>query len=364
MLFSFDPDDLEEWDGDDYETIGADDKSRTFGPYLYSTAKKFLDKAASLGMTVTGQNPWHVVANQHGIEFDVTHDEKNGNVQVTVASKNFYVGYGKIWDKLAPMLPPPDVAGSPKTIAAAPPPSTRWDDLAKALAQLDTYTTTVSGDTAVHFYPPMTAGELADLLDELHAHGWDVQSTSPTAANLSKDANVWRIVVDEDLTRVQILKAPVPAALWSAIDVTLGQAGAHVVGSLSDWTPPASTDPQAHADYLQRVYDHAKETWHEIQSYDDAKRKEAAKKLAGVVDKARTLAHDVKQEVKDKAANISDTVQKKVATVSDGLDGLWDDVKSFAGWGALAIGGVAIGWWIVIGVGAYAYLKHSERRAA
>ena len=86
---------------------GSGERSQTFGPYTDATTRAFLDKVRSYGMTVSGQNPWHIDARQHGITLDATQDA-DGHVTVNVATKNIYVSNAKIWDKLAPLMPKAD----------------------------------------------------------------------------------------------------------------------------------------------------------------------------------------------------------------------------------------------------------------
>lgn len=81
--------------------IGAED-TRTYGPYSQAQANAMLSKIKSQGMTVTGNNPWHVDTNTHGVKFDATYDGSNITIKITGA--NFYVSNAKVWDKLDPMM--------------------------------------------------------------------------------------------------------------------------------------------------------------------------------------------------------------------------------------------------------------------
>ena len=92
--------------GDD-DVSGFSDRSNTFGPYTDATMQSFLSKVRGYGMTVTGSNPWHIDANQHGITLDATADA-SGNVTVSIKTKNFYVANTKVWEKVSPLMPRPD----------------------------------------------------------------------------------------------------------------------------------------------------------------------------------------------------------------------------------------------------------------
>jgi hypothetical protein len=86
--------------GDD-DTIGADD-TKTYGPFTEGQAQAMLAKVRGQGMTVTGNNPWHVDTNTHGVKFDATYDGTSITIKITGA--NFYVSNAKVWDKLDPMM--------------------------------------------------------------------------------------------------------------------------------------------------------------------------------------------------------------------------------------------------------------------
>jgi hypothetical protein len=86
--------------GDD-DTIGADD-TKTYGPFTEGQAQAMLAKVKSQGMTVTGNNPWHVDTNTHGVKFDASYDGTSITIKITGA--NFYVSNAKVWDKLDPMM--------------------------------------------------------------------------------------------------------------------------------------------------------------------------------------------------------------------------------------------------------------------
>src|SRR5277367_6392218 len=108
--------------------VGASDSSHAYGPYSLATANGFLDKVRKFGMSVTGDNPWSIDANQHGIKLVATRTQ-DGRVTITVVDKNFYVAYPKIWEKVDPLMPKADaVVGDALT---------RWDILAQQMQALD-----------------------------------------------------------------------------------------------------------------------------------------------------------------------------------------------------------------------------------
>ena len=83
------------------DEVGAED-SKTYGPFTQGQAQAMLAKVKSQGMTVTGNNPWHVDTNTHGVKFDATYDGQSITIKITGA--NFYVSNAKVWDKLDPMM--------------------------------------------------------------------------------------------------------------------------------------------------------------------------------------------------------------------------------------------------------------------
>jgi hypothetical protein len=83
------------------EEIGAED-SKTYGPFTEGQAQAMLAKVRGQGMTVTGNNPWHVDTNTHGVKFDASYDGTSITIKITGA--NFYVSNAKVWDKLDPMM--------------------------------------------------------------------------------------------------------------------------------------------------------------------------------------------------------------------------------------------------------------------
>lgn len=85
--------------GDD--AIGSDD-TRSFGPFTKDQADAMLAKVKSQGMSITGNNPWHIDTNTHGVKFDATYD--GSNITIKITGSNFYVSNAKIWDKLDPLM--------------------------------------------------------------------------------------------------------------------------------------------------------------------------------------------------------------------------------------------------------------------
>jgi len=256
--------------------VGSDDKSRTFGPYTPDTAQAFLSKVRAYGMSVSGSNPWHIDANQHGITLDASR-AGDGTVTVTVLTRNFYVALSKIWDKVVPLMPRSDVSGDDVT---------RWDDLAAEMKKLD-----------------LAIG------DELH----------------------------------------------DAAGKVLG-----IVGE--DWTPPISTDPQAQITFLEKVYERTKDALERSKTMGAAAAKKVEYEARVATVKAQKLAHDVNQKLEIvPTPEIAATWKERGKAVESGLDTLETGAKWYLG----AIAGVAVGWWIVVGVGAYLYFgKKKERLAA
>jgi hypothetical protein len=87
--------------GDDANMIEGDD-TKTFGPFTEAQAQAMLAKVKSQGMSVTGNNPWHVDTNTHGVKFDATFD--GSHVTIKITGSNFYVSNAKVWDKIDPLM--------------------------------------------------------------------------------------------------------------------------------------------------------------------------------------------------------------------------------------------------------------------
>lgn len=244
----------------------------------------------------------------------------------------------------------PFVPHNPNFPQAAGEAPTRWDDLASAMHALETAEADVSGDTALRFFRPLHEGELADILDEAHGRGWTIEQTSAHAANATKGAAKWRIVSDEDLTRVQLLAGP--DATWGVVESLIGSGGASVTGAGDDWTPPTTTDAVEQVGYLERAHDAAQNALDRAEQLEGAAR-DKLKKAAGVaLQKTSDLAHDV-------VKNLPHTVaaQALAERASKVYEGAKDAAKSALPW-YLAIG---VGAWIAIGVGAFVILRETKK---
>ncbi|MFI5301893.1 MAG: hypothetical protein ACHREM_27710, partial [Polyangiales bacterium] len=94
----------------------ASSSTRVFGPYSQAAVTTFMGLARGQGMTVAGQGPlWLINANQYGIVFHVAQDDA-GYVHISVSDKAIYVPYSKIWEKVAPLMPAPDLVASASVV--------------------------------------------------------------------------------------------------------------------------------------------------------------------------------------------------------------------------------------------------------
>jgi hypothetical protein len=90
--------------GDDVE-VGAAGPAQTFGPYDFDKVSAMLTAIRASGATVSGDNPWDIDPNAHGIKLHADWDHDSHMVTVTVVSKPFYVSNDQIWNKISPMMP-------------------------------------------------------------------------------------------------------------------------------------------------------------------------------------------------------------------------------------------------------------------
>jgi len=137
-----------------------------------------------------------------------------------------------------------------------------------------------------------------------------------------------------------------------------------VVGE--DWAgeTPSSSDPAAQVSFLEKAYDTAHGAFESAQSLGTEEKTKVLKATAAAAKTAKDLAKDVVQAhvdalstVADKAKAVNQDLQSRSDAVMKKWDDLWDDVKTAGGIFGGAVLGVAVGWWVVVGVGAYLYFK-------
>jgi len=157
------------------------------------------------------------------------------------------------------------------------------------------------------------------------------------------------------------------AAEMKKLDLAIGDelhdAAGKVLGIVGeDWTPPISTDPQAQITFLEKVYERTKDALERSKTMGAAAAKKVEYEARMATVKAQKLAHDVNQKLEIiPTPEIAATWKERGKAVESGLDTLATGAKWYLG----AIAGVAVGWWIVVGVGAYLYFgKKKERLAA
>jgi len=56
------------------------------------------------GISVSGNNPWTIDPNQHGIKLQATWDKGSSTLYIIVTDKNWYVPCSKIWDTIDPLI--------------------------------------------------------------------------------------------------------------------------------------------------------------------------------------------------------------------------------------------------------------------
>jgi hypothetical protein len=338
--------------------VGDDSKSKTYGPYTQATAQSFLDKVRKYGMTVSGSNPWSIDANQHGITLKATQDG-SGRVTVAVTGRNFYVGLGKIWDKVDPLMPKADVSGDDDE---ADPAETAWLDANKlphpppgehsseyqfylmnkgakkttkkldaSTKKLDDKKATVNGRP--YMGPKFSTDDDEDDEDEV---GDDWQNLSNEMAKLDK-----------------------------ALGVELHGEDGRIIGIIGeDWTPPLSTDPKAQVEFLEHVYSRTKEALTTAATLDAEARQRVEYEARMAILKAQKLAKTVNEKLEIVATpEIAQSWKDRAKTVETKLDDAADTLETGAKWYLGAIAGVAVGWWVVVGIGAYLYFKHEKRAA-
>lgn len=97
--------DLGEQDRVDFVAGGP--VAKDFGPYTEATIDTILKGLHGAGLTVAGDNPYSVDANQHGIVLGAVY-HASGLLTVSIVSSNFYVSHDQVWSKIDPMMPAPD----------------------------------------------------------------------------------------------------------------------------------------------------------------------------------------------------------------------------------------------------------------
>lgn len=85
----------------------------------------------------------------------------------------------------------------------------------------------------VHFYPPISSGAFADLLDDLRAQSWNVEHTGDASARASSPdgSHQFKLVSDEDELRAQLLHGDDVPSTWHELDAQLRKHGVAVQGS-------------------------------------------------------------------------------------------------------------------------------------
>lgn len=125
-----------------------------------------------------------------------------------------------------------------------------------------------------------------------------------------------------------------------------------------DWTPPASTDPQAHVDYLQKMYDHTKDALDKAKKLDDAARKRVEQAARKALDTGKDLAKDVEQGAK--------LLKPPALTLAEHAGELKDKMAETAKTIAPLYFGIGIATWLIVGGVAwfiYTQQKESGREA-
>ncbi len=157
------------------------------------------------------------------------------------------------------------------------------------------------------------------------------------------------------------------AAQMKALDVALGVELVDVHGEVlgvvgADWLPPLTPDPAKHVEYLERVADHTKEALKTAETMADSEKQRVRERAMKAVETARGLAKKIVDE--QHIIYLTDDQKKAAKEVEKNLDDLWDTLMKALGLFGVTVLGVAVGWWVVVGVGAYLYFKEGKRAAA
>lgn len=156
-------------------------------------------------------------------------------------------------------------------------------------------------------------------------------------------------VVGDDATRWDKLASQLEA-LDAVSAPTLHTTSGRVIGFVGeDWTPPLSTDPEAHVKYLEDTYQHVTNALDTAKQVGGATAEKIKSAASSTVDTAKGLASDVATKTQSLEKGLHD---RAVAV----KDKLVDTAKDLAPWYV----GIGIGAWCVIGVGVWLYLKSKE----
>jgi hypothetical protein len=78
--------------------------AKTYNGFTQDKINATLNALRANGAVVTGQNPWDVDTNNHGVKLQGTWDAAAGTLTVIVTDKAFYVPCSSIWSRLDELL--------------------------------------------------------------------------------------------------------------------------------------------------------------------------------------------------------------------------------------------------------------------
>lgn len=117
---------------------------------------RMLEELRKQGYKVTGDNPWTIDTNSHGVVLQGTWHEATETLSVIVTEKNWYVPCGRIWDTIDPLI--------------------------NGLSSVDveeSLTASSDGKCGKRCYPMITKEKIDKMLKALRDNGYEVTGNNP-----------------------------------------------------------------------------------------------------------------------------------------------------------------------------------------
>lgn len=175
------------------------------GAHHYANiTKEKIDKMLAVlreqGYKVTGDNPWTIDTNNHGVVLKGTWNESNSTLTVIVTDKNWYVPCSKIWEAIDPLINGLSLMSMEENLMASN-----------------------DGKCGVRRYANITKPKIDKMLAELKKQGYDVQGNNPWTIDTKSHGVVLRGTWHEATNTLSIIVTEkgwiVPCnRIWATID--------------------------------------------------------------------------------------------------------------------------------------------------
>lgn len=161
---------------------------------------RMLEELRKQGYKVTGNNPWTIDTNNHGVVLQGTWHEATETLSVIVTAKKFYVPCGEIWKKIDPLI-----------------------NGLSAMDLEDSLSASSDGKCGRRCYPDITKVKIDKMLQALRDNGYDVVGENPWTVDTKKHGIVLRAFWDSEKNVLCIIVVEkgwlVPCkSIWDAIE--------------------------------------------------------------------------------------------------------------------------------------------------